>query len=88
VSARLRQAEPRTTSQKRPARLPGQKLLSPEFSTCCMMPIPMGEKFVQYRCLGDMNGEPDRFARQRDDGIGGKVQRENEQQPLAEVRGK
>jgi hypothetical protein len=53
-----------------------------------MMPIPMGEKFVQYRCLGDMNGEPDRFARQRDDGIGGKLQRENEQQPFAEVRGK
>jgi pyruvate/2-oxoglutarate dehydrogenase complex dihydrolipoamide dehydrogenase (E3) component len=36
------------------------------------MPIPMGEKFVQYPCLLDMNGEPDRFARQRN-GIGGKV---------------
>jgi hypothetical protein len=27
-----------------------------------MMPIPTGEKFVQYPCLGDSNDEPYRFA--------------------------
>ena len=37
-----------------------------------MMPIPLGEKFVQYPCLGDMNGEPYRFTRQRNE-VGGKV---------------
>jgi hypothetical protein len=27
-----------------------------------MMPIPTGEKFVQYPCLGDTNDEPYRLA--------------------------
>jgi len=50
------------SSQERPERWPGRKLLSREFNTCCMMPIPTGEKFVQYPCLGDSNDEPYRFA--------------------------
>src|SRR5260221_6665352 len=53
------------SSQKHPAWRPRQKLLSQKLSTYCMMPIPIGEKFVHYPCLDDMNGEPYRFARQR-----------------------